>query len=403
MGKIILIIRNLVVSRRKLVEIELVNTSLRIAVNGLPLMAVHTGIARYLTSLYRCVRAAEGVSVNYVLPGKSSSVPPTGARQGGSLNSLLSLPPKLVYALRSMHWMVYEKFLAYLARRDRMDIVHESFYFPAQMGRVDVPQVFTLHDLSLMKFSQTHSRDRQMFFNRFFEDRLPEADHVIVPSEYVKTELCELCAYDENRVTVIPEGVDAHFAPRPLELVAHAVRDFGLPSDYLLFVGTLEPRKNLGTLLNALSRCRSELPLVLVGWSGWGDSYFQGELKRLGLEGRVFFPGYVDDAQLALLYSGAVAFLYPSLYEGFGLPVLEAMACGCPVVCSNAASIPEVAGASALLADPSDIDAWAHAIDKIAFDSTLRTALIDGGLLRASTFSWQNTADQTLNLFHQLR
>lgn len=382
--------------------VTIASNPLRIAVDGLPLVAVHTGIARYLTNLYSHMRG-ENVSVKYVLPGRLGCEPPRGAMQGGKLNRLLTLPPVAVYALRVAHWIAYERYLTHVVRRGWADIVHESFYTPARFGRRGAVQVFTLHDLSLVRYSHTHSKDRRLFFNRFFASRLPEADHIIVPSEFIRRELSEFASIESRTVTVVPEGVAPCFKPCPADAVQEALEKVNLRSPYLLFVGTTEPRKNLTILLRALSRARADVSLVIAGWSGWGDPAFECELRRLKLTGRVRMVGYVDDSLLAVLYSGAVAFLYPSLYEGFGLPVLEAMACGCPVLASNAGSIPEVAGEAALLADPEDAGKWVEHIERIVHDEALRTRLIDKGIAQAAHFSWTEASRKTLQLFNSLR
>lgn len=375
---------------------------LRIAVNALPLMAVHTGIARYLKTLYAHIGSRPDGDVMYVAPGHVSNTPPPGARQGGRLDKLLSLHPKVVYHMRAAQWIAYEKYAAYIAKRDEIDVFHESFYTPANI-RKTAGQVFTLHDLSLVKHSHKHSLDRRMFFDRFFQSRFDQADHIIVPSFFVKEELLEYVAIPEKRVSVVHEGVDAQFSPQGKDVVSQVFTGLCLPTDYLLFVGTMDPRKNLPILLQALSRCKADLPLVVVGWSGWGDPKFQAELERLNMRNRVLFPGYVDDEDLPAIYSGATAFLYPSLYEGFGLPVLEAMACGCSVICSDAASIPEVAGEAALYANPVNPDEWANAIDMVVYDEQKRERLVSAGKARAALFAWKDAADQTMQILSGCR
>jgi len=167
----------------------------------------------------------------------------------------------------------------------------------------------------------------------------------------------------------------------------------------VLFVGTLEPRKNLSLLIRALSMIKTKIPLVMVGWRGWGRSEWLEEIRAHGLAERVFLAGYVDEATLVSLYSGASVFVYPSLYEGFGLPILEAMACGCPVICSNVSSLPEVAGDAALLIDPQSPEELSHALDKVLTDSELRKQMVVRGLKRVRRFTWQETAARTLDVF----
>ena len=370
---------------------------LRIAVNALPLMAVHTGIARYLKSLHNAIEEVGG-RPQYILCGKILNEPPRGTRKGGLLDSVLRLPPSVLYCMRAAQWLVYERFATKVARQGLVDIFHESFYTPANIQRA-VPQVFTLHDLSLLKHSGTHSKDRRMFFDKFFESRFVHADGVIVPSNFIKEELCEYLGVPGDNIHAIPEGVDDSFYPRSEAQVLAVRQRQGIPSEYALFVGTLEPRKNLSVALKALAQCKSELPLVIVGWSGWGDVLFQKELSRLGMRGRVFFPGYVSDDDLTAILTGASVFLYPSLYEGFGLPLLEAMACGTPVICSDVASLPEVGGDAVLYASPHDPDEWCNQIETALHDSILRKKLVGAGRQQVEEFTWEKAAARTVEVF----
>ena len=146
----------------------------------------------------------------------------------------------------------------------------------------------------------------------------------------------------------------------------------------------------------------TKIPLILAGWQGWGDKEWMRLIQDPKLRQRVFFAGHVDDETLACLYTGASVFVFPSLYEGFGLPILEAMACGCPVICSNAASLPEVVGKAALQIDPTDAEGLARALDIVLTDSKLRQSLIQQGIERASQFSWKETAVKTLEVFRKL-
>jgi len=167
-------------------------------------------------------------------------------------------------------------------------------------------------------------------------------------------------------------------------------------------VGSLEPRKNLSLLIKALGMVKTTIPLIMAGWEGWGDKPWMAEIERQGLQQRVFVTGYVDDEDLARLYSGARALVYPSLYEGFGLPLLEAMACGCPVICSNAASLPEVAGNAAVLFHPNDYKALAKGIDRLIEDSEFRNDLIRKGFGRSAQFNWRQSAQKTVDVFRKV-
>ena len=287
-----------------------------------------------------------------------------------------------------MHWLLYERYGAWAAGRPRFRRLSRKFLHPGQAGGGLPPRSSLCTTSPWSSGPRRIPRTGVLFFNRFFDSRFKEADHIIVPSRFVRDELCEYVGSEGGNVTVIHEGVDPRFRRVSPETVGGgqgAVTAF-LPN-MVFFVGTLEPRKNLSTLLKGISRAKADLPLVVVGWSGWGDPAFQAELDRLSLRDRVFFPGYVDDADLIALYGGASVFFYPSLYEGFGLPLLEAMACEVPVLCSSAASLPEVAGDAALLVGAMDADAWAEGIDRLVFDSALGRDLVAKGKERIGHFT----------------
>ena len=161
-------------------------------------------------------------------------------------------------------------------------------------------------------------------------------------------------------------------------------------------------RKNLPLLIKALKMAKTKIPLIIAGWEGWGEKSWMVEIERLGLQQRVFIRGYVDDEDLARLYSGARALVYPSMYEGFGLPLLEAMACGCPVICSNAASLPEVAGNAAALFDAHDPEALAREIDRLIDESEFRNGLIRKGFDRSAQFNWGKSAQKTVDVFRKV-
>jgi glycosyltransferase involved in cell wall biosynthesis len=210
---------------------------------------------------------------------------------------------------------------------------------------------------------------------------------------------------EPERVQVVYEGVAPAFRPLPVEDVRQTVRAMGLqPKEYILHVGTLEPRKNLVRLVEAYYQVRQEVSppvpkLVLAGAAGWSFRQVFERIKALDLSEDVTVLGRVDDLLLPALYNGALLFVYPSLYEGFGLPVLEAMACGIPVITSNISSLPEVAGDAGLVVDPADKQALAEAIGKLIGDQGLREAFSIAGLQRAKLFSWERAARQTLSIY----
>jgi glycosyltransferase involved in cell wall biosynthesis len=232
-----------------------------------------------------------------------------------------------------------------------------------------------------------------------------QAEMVIVPSTATAEDVRRYLQVERERISVIPMGCDARFQPvaAPVQTAALRAR-YDLPTRYILFVGTLEPRKNVKTLLQAFAQVIAEIPqddlaLVIAGGQGWGGDDYRATVDALRVHDYVRFTGFVEDDHLPDLYRCALLFVYPSLYEGFGLPVLEAMACGTPVITSNRTSLPEVAGDAALLVDPTRPEALAEAMTSIMYDGELRQRLRAKGLARARAFTWDAVAEQTVALY----
>ena len=226
-------------------------------------------------------------------------------------------------------------------------------------------------------------------------------DKIIVNSETTKKDLIMHLGVPEERISVTLLGRDERFVPIDDTSRNQIVREkYCLPESYLLFAGTLEPRKNISRLLEAFAqgRAREVLKLVITGKKGWLYEEIFETVKRLNLEERVMFTGFVDDDDLPCVYSMARVFVYPSLYEGFGLPVLEAMACGAPVITSNVSSMREVAGEAAVLVDPVKVEALARSIDEIALSDSTHERLCQASLVRAKEFTWERTARETLKV-----
>jgi glycosyltransferase involved in cell wall biosynthesis len=232
-----------------------------------------------------------------------------------------------------------------------------------------------------------------------------QAEMVIVPSAAAADDVVRYLHVERERITIIPMGCDTRFQPVGEPAQAAAVqRRYHLPQHYILFVGTLEPRKNVQTLLRAFAQVTAEMPrddlrLVIAGGKGWGVEDYLATMDVLKLHDQVHFVGFVEDNHLPDLYRGALMFVYPSLYEGFGLPILEAMACGTPVITSDRTSLPEVAGDAALLIDPTRAEALAEAIVSILSDGELRQTLRARGLARARAFTWNTVAEQTVAVY----
>jgi len=362
-----------------------------------------TGISRYVRNLYLELERLPEVTVHYFEGRSCRTKMPAQARPGPwtkTTSLVWKLPDPAAFGFHAAIWVSYELKVRRLIRQKRFSLYHETAFTPAAVR--NVPQVFTIYDLSLQKFGEMHPKERVWFSGFFLKRRLGYAAQVITISDFTRSEICEYLHLPTEKVTAIPMAPDPFFSPRGRRKSQGVVEALGLPRDYLLFVGTLEPRKNLPFLMRAAAVCRSRIPIVLTGWEGWGHDALLKATRDQELRGRVFTTGYVDDESLACLYSNARALVFPSLYEGFGLPVLEAMACGCPVICSNTASLPEVAGDAALLVDPHDVEGLADAIDRVMEDSALRNDLIRKGFRRAAHFSWEKTARETLAVFRSI-
>jgi glycosyltransferase involved in cell wall biosynthesis len=321
---------------------------LRVGVDTSPFVQTRAGTARHVRGLLSAVRDRPGLELQLLSfggPGRASSL------------------------ARDALW-----YQVGLRRRARsLDVLHcTTFRGPAGAG---VPTVLTVHDLAILRAPEVFPRWHRLYGRFGLERVLRMADAIVAVSEFSRAETIELARVPAERIRVVPHGVDPVFTP-------DGPRADG---EYVLAVATLEPRKNLARAVDAARAAGVELRVV--GARGWGGVDVAG------------WVGEVPDAELASLYRGARCVLYPSLYEGFGLPVLEAMACGTPVVTSLATAMEEVAGGAAVLVDPLDVAAIAAGIDEAL---SRRDELVTAGLVRAGEFTWQRTADAVVELWNEL-
>lgn len=266
--------------------------------------------------------------------------------------------------------------------------------------------VITIHDMAQMYFRETIEEKTLVYLENELPQAAQKAHRIIAVSETTKNDIVRFLDIPPERVKVVHNGVDAAFCPvaDPAQLDQVRTR-YRLPERFLLCVGTIQPRKNLARLLEAYAKICQEHgcqhDLVLVGGDGWKSEGLRQQIQSLQLSKRVHFTGYVTDADLPLLYNLADIFVFPSLYEGFGLPVLEAMACGIPVVTSNSSSLPEIAGDAALLVDPCDVESIAAGIRTLLADQELRTDFSRKGIARAKLFTWERCAHETLAVLRE--
>jgi len=278
--------------------------------------------------------------------------------------------------------------------RANVDLVHGPAFVGPAVGAC--PSIVTVHDLSFLLYPQNFRAANRFYLRYFTRLSVRRARRVIAVSESTKRDLIHHYHLTPDRIDVVHNGVDGGFRPLPDDLVAAFRAEQELPERFMLFVGTLEPRKNVVRLIEAYARLPQDRPpLMLVGGRGWLYDEIFARVEALGVSDEVHFVGYVPAKELPWWYNAAHLFVYPSLYEGFGLPPLEAMACGTPVVTSNASSLPEVVGSAALLVDPADTAALAAAMERALTDSDLRDRLRAAGMIQAQEFTWPKTARQT--------
>ena len=262
--------------------------------------------------------------------------------------------------------------------------------------------VVTVHDLGYLHYPGAHRPADRRYLDWSTRWNARQATAVLADSAATRADLVRAYGVEPGKIHVVYLGRDESLAPvRDISALAAVRARYGIHERYLLYVGTLQPRKNLARVIDAFARLSGPpalagVQLVLAGKRGWLYDDLFGRGERLNLQGRVLFPGYIEDADLPALLSGALAFVFPSLYEGFGIPVLEAGACGVPVITSNTSSLPEVAGDAALLVDPHDVDAIAEAMYRLVTDEALRADLVRRGLENVKRFSWEKCARETL-------
>jgi glycosyltransferase involved in cell wall biosynthesis len=267
-----------------------------------------------------------------------------------------------------------------------------------------VPTVLTVHDLIFRRYPAHHKPLNRKYLNATMPLYCRRATRIIAVSEQTKRDVVEAYGVAPEKITVIYEAAAPGFKPQTGENVGRAKQRYGLPERYLLSVGTIEPRKNLGRVLTAFERLRGEglvEAFVIVGKRGWLYDGFFAQLEQSPAKEAVIFPGWVEDGDLPAIYAGAAAVAFPSEFEGFGLPALEGMACGAPVVCSNTSSLPEIAGDAALLVDPTSADEIADGLRRVLREPELAEEMRRRGHAQAAKFSWERAARETAAVYEQ--
>jgi glycosyltransferase involved in cell wall biosynthesis len=291
-------------------------------------------------------------------------------------------------------------------RRDIRAVEADVVHYPANVGSV-LPMrnmVITIHDLTFFHNPSWYRYERAQYYRWSVTRSARLASRIITVSTATAIEICKILSVPADRIDVVHNGVDERFTPRNEGEQRAARNKYRLPDRYVLFVGTIEPRKNVARIIRAWSQIASDIKedLVIAGREGWKVGPIHQEAELAGQFERIHFPGYIENDDLPAIMSGATALIYPSLYEGFGIPVAEAMACGLPVLTSNVSSLPEIAGDAALTLDPTDVDGLAEGIRNLASDEALRSELSRKGFEQAKRYEWSRAAQQTLASYKRM-
>lgn len=353
------------------------------------------GINRYIYGLLTHLPAAAPhlAFTAFVADRRLADAPPAGLS--------LAFPRWPTHTRRSAR-IAWEQVAQPMAlRREGVDLVHGLAYaLPALRA---ARSVVTVHDLTVLLYPDAFNRTNRLYVSTITRESVRRADAIIADSANTRADIVRLLGVAPDKVVAIPLGIDDQYRPAAPADIETLRQRYGLPPRFILYLGTLEPRKNIETLVRAYAEMRRQDPaapqLVIAGGAGWRYQSLFELVEGLGLKGNILFPGFVPQAELPIWYSAAEVFVYPSRYEGFGLPPLEAMACGAPVITSTASSLPEVVGDAGLQVEATDVDALAEAMRRTLADADLRADLRARGLARAAGFTWQRTAQATAAVY----
>ena len=372
---------------------------MRVAFNATALLSPMTGIGQYAFHLAQGLQQQADIDLDLFYGSgwhrdlRTEPLP--------HIVSLKSLVRRFVPSSYEVSRVLQQKFFTSGTRQAMNDVYHEPNFLAF---RFDGPSVITVHDLSWIRHPDMHPVERVRAMNKYFQPGLERASIILTDSEFVKRELIGVFGMKPERIKPVLLGVEPLFRPQSSsETMAVLTQHQLTHGHYLLAVGTLEPRKNLQVALRAYMQLpasfRKTYPLVLVGMKGWQASELEQEIAPLVNAGQVRRLGYLPREDLATIIAGATTLIYPSIYEGFGLPPLEAMACGVPTIVSNVSSLPEVVGDTGLLIDPYDVGGLAHAIQTLVESPGMCQELGQKALQRSATFTWARCVDQTLEAY----
>lgn len=351
--------------------------------DGQPTVIQKSGLGHYIVNLAASLKKINStLSIDLICPKSKED---------------LSTPKRIIWD----QWTFPKK-----AKKRKPDIIHKPC-FSAPIFKKG-PTVVTVHDLIPIIFPKNVSFFSRFFYNRIMPFSFRFVDAIITISTSSKNDLIKYLRISPKKITVIPLAAAENYKPiTDQDKIEKIKKKYGIQKNYILSVSTIEPRKNIPFLIEAFGKVlknnpRLDYQLVLTGKKGWGLETIEKTIAKNKLEDKVVFTGYVDDEDMATIYSGATLFAFPSTYEGFGLTPLEAMACGIPVICSNASSLPEVCGDAAIMLDPNDSVAWSKNIAELLSDKNVLQKMSTKSLTQSKKFSWAKTAEETLSVYKSI-
>lgn len=373
---------------------------LSVVINAVPLLSPLTGLGQYVRNLSEALVKLRQADLCFFYGfGWGQEVRSEGLPAAAN-RIKLTFRKHLPYSYELSRWLQQMKFSQGL-RKYKPQLYHEPSFLSYEF---DGPTVLSVHDLSWIRFPEAHPAERVRIMNKLFEPSLARADRIITDTEFGKQELIEVFGVESSKIHPIHLAADSLFKPLSSFETSFFLASKGLAHrEYWLALGTIEPRKNLQVVLDAFSNLpvatRSRTPLVLVGMVGWNAGDLLPKINAMEQAGELVRLGYLSQSDLAIVVAGAKALIFPSVYEGFGLPIVEAMQCGVPVLSSSASCLPEVVGGAGLLFDPHDVDDLSRLMLQVLEDTELVASLSARGLGRAKDFGWQKTAQQTVDVY----
>lgn len=366
----------------------------KLLIDSLSLVSSFTGIGRYTYQIADKLEQNSNFEIDYFYGYYSKKLMrPTESKEIKSIKSLI-IKNQIIKKFVRKILFVSSRFFAL-----KYDLYWQPNFIPNK-GIKAKKIVTTVHDFSFILHKDYHPKERVEYFEKYFFKNVSESDAIITGSEFSKKEILERLNFQEQDVHVIYHGIDHNLFRKDNDLNLN----FDIPKKFIFSVGSIEPRKNLLGLLKAYSQLdnniKNEYKLVLAGFKGWENKEIM-ELIEKNKE-NIHYLGFISDIELVKVYNLATCFVFPSFYEGFGLPVLEAMACGTPVICSDSSSLPEVGGDTVVYCDPYDIEDIKNKIELVLSNQNLQNEMIKKGLERAKLFSWEKSANEHMKVFKEV-